>query len=103
MQLYIAKLQQRSRLHVIQACRVSRVQEYLHLLVDLIHEICTKKGVSCEGLIVLPLEAVNVTWSCGHDLDEGNLVSEVLSRQAYQIPRAVTELMCGCHRVDMLV
>ena len=34
------------------------------MLVYPIHQVRPKEWVLCEGLIVLPLKAVNVTWPC---------------------------------------
>ena len=48
--LYLADLRQCSRLHVIRVHCVARVQEDLHLLVDLIHEIqVQKKGFPAKA------------------------------------------------------
>ena len=64
--MQLSKLHKDSHFHVFQRHGVAAVKEDLDSFVDLIHDARPKDTVSCEGLVVLMLEAINDTWLCRH-------------------------------------
>ena len=79
------------------------MQEYLQPLVDYIHHICTGKAVSCEGLEILTLEAVNVARLCFHRLTKGYFCPQVLPCHPHEVSCAVADLLVPGNHMDLLV
>ena len=64
--MQLPELRQGSRFHVFQRRGVATVKEDLDSFVDPIHDVCPKETVSYKGLVLLTLEAINVTRQFRH-------------------------------------
>ena len=60
MPLELSKLIQWYCIHFVQTFHVSWVQEDLQPIVDAFEYVCSKEGVYCKYLVILPLEVLNV-------------------------------------------
>ena len=79
------------------------MEEELESFVDLIHDVLPKETVSCKGLFVLILKAINVTSPCNHLYQEGNFRSEVISGYLHKVSGDVTKLLGRGDYVDVLI
>ena len=79
------------------------MKEDLDLFVDLIHDVCPKEKVSCKGLVVFALKAINVTRPCHHCSRGVTFRSEVISGQPHGVSGAVAKLLGFGDRVDALI
>ena len=70
---------------------------------DEIHEICPKEIIPCKGLVILPLEAVNVTRPQLHRKTDWTFLSQVVPRELLKRFRRVTQILSGSEDVDPLV
>ena len=62
-----------------------------------------KETVSCEGLFVLTLEAINVTRPCHHHSRGGTFLYKVIPDHPHRVSGSVAGLLvCGDH-VDALI
>ena len=101
--LQLSELRKVSRFHAFHRRDVADVKEDLDSFVDLIHDVCPKEMMSCEGLFVLTLEASNVTRPFQHHYREGTFRYELIPGQLHKFSGAVAELLgCGDH-VDTLI
>ena len=68
-----------------------------------VHGVHPKETVSCEGLVILMLETINVMRPWRHHSREGTFRSKVMPGQLHKVSGAVAELLgCGNH-VDALI
>ena len=79
------------------------MQEYLNPLVDYIHDISTKNTVLYEGLVIFPLEVVNMERPCHHRLAEGSIYTHVVPGNLKDVSCAVAELLGRGGHVEFMV
>ena len=70
---------------------------------DSIHYICSKERIPCEGLVILTLEAVNVTRPQRHQETDRMPLSQVVPRDLHKIACQVSQLLGGREYVEPLV
>ena len=75
----------------------------MHLLVYGVNEVRTKEGVTCGGLVIFPIELVNVVGSLIHGLSEGTFRIQLIPCHSYKVSFVVPESLCGVDHMDMLV
>ena len=79
------------------------MKENLDFLADSVHYVCTKDMVSCEGFVILTLEAINMMRLCCHCYGEGPLCTKLVHSNLHKVSCAVVDLLgCGNH-MDTLI
>ena len=68
-----------------------------------VHGIRPKETVSCKGLVILTLEAINVTRPCRDRSVEGTFRSKVIPGQPHEVLGAVSEILGRGYHVDVLI
>ena len=58
-----------------------------------IYQVHSKERVPCEGIFILPIEAVNVTRLRRHQDTDRTSLSQVISCGLHKIARPVTQLL----------
>ena len=79
------------------------MEEHLDLLVYPFHNFCSKDTVSCKGLVVLTLEAINLTRLCCHRSGEGTFRSKVIPVQPHKVSGDVVDLLGHGNQIDVLI
>ena len=79
------------------------MEEDLDLLVYPLHNVRPKEMVSCEGLVLLTLEAINMTRPCRHHSQQGAFRSEVIPGQPHIFSGAVAGILSHGYHVDALI
>ena len=68
-----------------------------------VHNVRPKEAVSCEGLVILTLEAINVMRPCCYCSGEGTFRSEVIPGHTHEVLGAVVDFMGLGDHVDVLI